>query len=414
MTSIDYLPKDAIIPENQNFCCLSLWMTEDKKTIKFMKVSGAFKNIEDATEQVQILKEPGHYNFVAEMGAWNAFDPLPNNNNLNDELNLMMHRYLINIHRKNLDFEKRKYGMISKNIEENRQIKIDELKTEEEELIKLEENGKNLDDTNKDEHEISKNKKEKYINNLKELITNFTKKLDENLLKEKEFDEKLQNIKIDEVPTLNNSKDIVDNQNKPIPFDGVVKRKDEKIENQNWYCVSFLVEENKTLIGIKINGCFSNFEEADIHSRSLRDINDSVSILVGELYKWQPFNPPPDSQEAGESEYANSELNETIKSKKENEKKAQLYHEFRKNDMIRKNLEETLNSKVTEKDEMSKNISSIKNDEMKKFAEKEILTLEEQIKKLEAKKLEYTDKEKEISEKIGLYELQNKMKGINL
>ena len=101
MTTVDYIPKDAIIPENQNFCCLSLWMSDDKKNIKFVKVSGGFKNLEDAKEQVQLLKEPGHYNFVAEMGTWNAFDPLPNSKDLNDELNLMMHRYLIKVHKNN-------------------------------------------------------------------------------------------------------------------------------------------------------------------------------------------------------------------------------------------------------------------------------------------------------------------------
>jgi len=419
MPTIDYLPKDAILPENQNFCCLSLLMNDDNKTIKCLKVSGAFKDIEDAKEQVQLLKENrGHYNFVAEIGAWNAFDPLPNANDLNDELNVMMHKYLINIHKNNLDFEKRKFGMIARNIEENKQVKIDELEQENKKLVELDSEIKNLqENVLQDNEEYNKlvesnnklrEQKVEYIEKLQVQIKNFQTKKEENLLKEKEFNEKLANIKVEEL-VINKRPDPSENQNKPISFDGVVKRKNEKIENQNWYCVSFLTEENKTLVGIKISGCFNTNEEADNHSRAVRDINDSTSILVGELYRWQPFNPSPDSAEAGESEYANPQLNETMKSKKENEKKAQLYHEFRKNDMIRKNLEDSLNDKVTEKEEISKKLETISNDDTRKSVVNDILLLDQQIKKLEEKKQEYTDKEAEISEKIGLYELQRKM-----
>jgi hypothetical protein len=48
-----------------------------------------------------------------------------------------------------------------------------------------------------------------------------------------------------------------------------------------------------------------------------------------------------------------------MKSKNENQKKAQLYHEYRKNDMIKKNLEESLSDKVLEKDEMKKKLDNI-------------------------------------------------------
>lgn len=423
MSSPDYLPKDAILPENQNFCCLSLFMNDDKKSIKCLKVSGAFKDLEDAKEQIQLLKEPGHYNFAAEIGAWNAFDPLPNENNLNDELNAMMHRYLINVHKNNLDFEKRKYGMLAKNIEENGQVKMNELEQEEKNLVELdneikvlqenvlldnEEYTKSVESKNK-----SREEKVEYIEKLKVQIKNFETKKDENLLKEKEFADKIANIKVESL-VINKRSDASETQNKPITFDGVVKRKNDKIENQNWYCVSFLVEDNKTLVGLKISGCFNTNEEADSHSRALRDINDSTSILVGELYKWQPFNPSADSVEAGESEYANPQLNETMKSKKENEKKAQLYHEFRKNDMIRKNLEDSLNDKQTEKEEIMKKLENTPNEETRKSVANEILTLEEQIKKLESKKQEYLEKETELSEKIGVYELQRKMEEMKM
>jgi hypothetical protein len=351
------------------------------------------------------------------MGAWNAFDPVPNSNDLNDELNALMHRYLVNVHRNNLEFDKRKYNMIAKNIEENAQVKISELEQENKNLVELNNEIKTLQENVLDNEEYTKSvetknklreEKVEYIEKLKVQIKNFDTKKEENLAKEKEITDKLANIKYEDL-VINKRVDASENQNKPIPFDGVVKRQNEKIENQNWYCVSFLTEDNKSLVGVKISGCFNTNEQADDHSRSLRDINDSISILVGELYKWQPFNPSPDSVEAGESEYANPQLNETMKNKKENEKKAQLYHEFRKNDMIRKNLEDSLTDKVSEKEEIAKKLEGISNEETRLSVSNELLILEEQIQKLENKKKEYLDKEAELSEKIGLYELQKQM-----
>ena len=258
MSVVDYIPKDAILPENQNFCCLSLWMDDDKKTIKYVKVSGGFKNLDDAKEQVQLLKEPGHYNFVAEMGAWNAFDPLPNNKDLNDELNLMMHRYLVGVHKNNLEFDKRKYEMMTTNVSENCELKQKELVDEIKKLADLEEQEST------EEIENLKTSKTEYIAKIRVQIEKLNVKKEECLEKEKEVIEKLNNIKINDTSTKQLSES-VQNQNIPMKFDGIVKRKDEKIENQNWYCISFLVEENISLVGVKINGCFDTAENAENH-----------------------------------------------------------------------------------------------------------------------------------------------------
>jgi len=389
--SIDYLINDPIIPEKQKFCCMSLWMSDDKKSIKCLKISGAFQTIEETQEQIQLLKEPGHYNFCAEIGAWNAFDPLPNKGNLNDQLNEMMHRYLLRIKLKNAEYEKRKLEMMIENFKDNKKIKEDELEVELKNLSKIED-------------EVELRNKMKFIENLKNTIEKFDGKIAENMKKLQEID--TSNIIIVDEKLENQEGG---NQFIPIKFEGKINRKNEKLDNQNYYCVTFLAEENKSLVGIKISGCFNTEDEANIHSKSLRDINNNFSILVGELYKWQPFNPEPDSNEAGESEYANEQLNDTMKKKKENEKKAQLYHEYRKYELINKNLQDSLTNKQTEKDAINKKLENITNDEMKKSVEEEILTLEKQIEKLENKKKEISQKETELSEQIGLNELQQKL-----
>jgi hypothetical protein len=137
MSATDYLPKDTLVKDNQKYVCFSIWMNDDKKTIKFIKVSGAFNTMEETQEQTQLLKEPGHFNFVLENGSWCAFDPLPNNGNLNDQLNEMMERHLLKMYSRNLEFEKRKFNMISKNLQENINTKQKELETETIELLSL-------------------------------------------------------------------------------------------------------------------------------------------------------------------------------------------------------------------------------------------------------------------------------------
>jgi len=387
MPEVDYLLKDPIIPDNQNFCCMSLWLSDDKKTIKYIRVSGAFKTIEEAQEQVALLGENrGHFNFCAELGAWNAFDPVPNKSNLNDQLNLMMKNYLISFERKNLEFEQRKYTLISQNIRENLVLKEEQLNRLKEELSLL-----------TVEREIERKKES--ISKFEEGLKSQYAKLKENEDKEKIYNEKIKNITIDSKFI---SEETIENQNEPIIFEGQVKRTTEKVPNQNWFCVSFLTEENKTLVGIKISGCFDKESDANDHSKAIRDINDKFSILVGELYKWCPFNPDADSQEAGDSEYSNDKLNETMKGKKENEKKAQMFHEYRKYELINKNLQESLSSKVTEKDTIAKELENTTSNENKLSYQEKLLELEKQIEKLEGKKKEITEKESELSEKLGL------------
>lgn len=374
----DYLIKDAIVPDGQNYCVMSLFMNDNKKDILCIKVAGAFKTVDEAQEQIQILKQPGHYNFVAEMGTWNAFDPMPNNGDLNEQLNKIMERYLISMHRKNYEYEQRKYNLVIQNMNENIDIKMNELKELEED---------------------TEESKEEMIRKVKNQLKSLEEKAEEYKVKLEDVNGKLDNIKIDSKFEANQVPENF-NQNVPVKFEGLVKRTEERVSGQDWYCITFLTEENTSLVGIKVSGCFDSEENANNHSAALRDINESFNILVGKMYEWCPFNPDPDTDAAGESEYANVQLNETMKKKKENEQKAKLYNEFRKNEMIRKNLEELISSKKKENEDNSNELSNM-NNEMKNSMEVKITTIEEQIKKLEEKMNEYKLKEKELADKIG-------------
>lgn len=357
--SVDYLTKDTLIPTNQNYCCMSLFV--ENNIIKYIKISGSFNTIEETQEEIQILKEPGHYNFVAEMGSWNAFDPLPNKRNLNDQLNKMMKKYLIGIHKKNYEYEQRKYTLIIQNINDNIKVK---------------------------QTELSETKDEENINKINDQIKILIEKIEDYNNKLLIVNEKLSNIEID---TKYEASIIDDNftQNVPIKYNGKVKRTDEKVKEQNWYCISFLPnDDNHSLVGIKVSGCFETEVLANEHSSKLREINDSFNILVGKLYEWCPFNPDPDSVEAGESEYLNIQLNETMKKKKENEEKAKMFHELKKTELIKKNLEASIKTKKETRNkspDLTSGISDIDN----------------QIQELEKKFKEYDIKEQQLSEKLN-------------
>ena len=409
MSEVDYLLKDPIVPDGQNYCCLSLYLSEDRQSIKYHRVSCVFKTVEEAKEQIQLLKEPGHYNFVCEVGAWNAFDPQPNNGDLNDQLNSMMKSYLSDLQKRNYEFEIRKFSMIANNISDNRKIKEEEL---EKELVNLKElNDKLVTQMSSEDMTVllaEITKKEHYIEVIRKSISTFTEKIDENKKKEAEMTVQLSRLKISDKLIVNKG---TETQNIPIKYEGTVKRTSEQLSNQNWYCISFLTEENTSLVGIKISGCFDKEEEANEHSKALRDINDSFSILVGELYKWQPFNPDPDSLEAGNSEYADNQLNETMKKKKENEQKAKLFKEYQKYELINKNLQDSLTEKTNNRDELTKKLDTIQDKDARAPYMTQLTSLEDQIAKLESKRKEITQKELELSEQIGVPQLQTQMEG---
>lgn len=372
MSTVDYLVEDSTVPSDQKFCTLSFWTTENKDKVKLLKVSGAFKYLDEAQYHVRLLKEPGHFNFAAEMGKWNAFDPLRlTSDNLESELNMMMKRNMEMQVLNTLEYDKRKYEKIIENLSDNLKVKKDEYKTEMEGLTSL----KEVEEITQKESYISKIKEQ--MKTLETKISEYNTKLEDTTLKIKNFEmnSKNGNGKLEKKQTSN-----YENANKDFSY-----KTSDRVDNQNWFCVSFLSNQETSLVGIKVSGVFNTEDEAQTFAKTLRDINDSVNVFVGEMYKWHVFDPQPDSVEAGESEYSNPILNDTMKEKKNNEKKAQIYNEMVKNETIRKNIEDMIKSKQEEQ----QSSETVNTDE-----------IQEQIRKLEEKKKEYQNKEKQILEKM--------------
>jgi molecular chaperone DnaK (HSP70) len=159
-------------------------------------------------------------------------------------------------------------------------------------------------------------------------------------------------------------------------------------KGQNYMCISFLTDkENKTtLSGIKVRGVFTTYEEACEHAKKLQGIDEYFNVFVGEMGKWLPFDPNPDSDLVKDSEYANEQLNTMMRSYMENQEKAKIYHEQRKNEMVKQNLLDNINNRQQNLDDIKKNMKKSKNESEKNNFQKNIDEIEKQITKMEEKK----------------------------
>jgi len=161
-------------------------------------------------------------------------------------------------------------------------------------------------------------------------------------------------------------------------------------KGQNYICISFLTDkENKTsLSGIKMRGAFSTYDEACEHAKKLQGIDEYFNVFVGEMGKWLPFDPNPDSEAVQNSEYANEQLNTMMKSYMENQEKAKIYHEKRKNEMVKNNILDNLNTRQENLDDIKKKIKKTDDKDEQLNLQKNIEEIENQIAKMKEKKSE--------------------------
>ena len=167
---------------------------------------------------------------------------------------------------------------------------------------------------------------------------------------------------------------------------------------QKFVCLSFLVpkdNKNSTLTGLKVRGVFSDYEKACEHAKLTQSLDKYHNVYVGEMGKWLPFDPDPESKSSGDSEYGNEELNKMMKNYKKNQENAKLLHEQRKYEVMTKNVDD--NIKI--KDEEMKRLKDSNEDP--EYLEKRLKNMELELKKMEDKKKEYDELEKEFANKIN-------------
>ena len=138
--------------------------------------------------------------------------------------------------------------------------------------------------------------------------------------------------------------------------------------DQKFVCISFLTDkENKsTLSGIKIRGAYSSYEAACEQAKKIQSVDQYFNVFVGEMGKGLPFDPNPDSESVKDSQYANDQLNTMMKSYMENQEKAKVYHEQRKQELVRQNILENLQSRQENLTELNKKLNKAKKQEKKR------------------------------------------------
>lgn len=180
---------------------------------------------------------------------------------------------------------------------------------------------------------------------------------------------------------------------------------DPAINDQKFMCISFLtsksVEEkyrdkDSTVCGLKVRGCYSTYEEAKVRAEFLRKCDQYHNIYIAEVGKWCPFEDNP--EKAKDSDYMNKELNNLMKSYWKQQTDAKEYHELRKQDMMKKALDE-VTKKKKQNDSEDTTDSSLK--KKKKTITKLNNKLNDLKTELDTDKEELDKEKKEIDENIN-------------
>ena len=183
-------------------------------------------------------------------------------------------------------------------------------------------------------------------------------------------------------------------------------------QDQKYLCISFLSDpdttDKKTLCGIKVRGCFETYDKACEHAKKLQSVDPYFNVFVGESGKWLPYDPNPESEYVIDSEYANEELNNMMKNYIENQEKAKLFHEQRKNELMKQNILDnilTINNNIDDVKTKMKKASVQEKEDFKK----NIDTFENQIQKMNDKKKELDEQIEKINEDLKAFTTKNRI-----
>ena len=182
---------------------------------------------------------------------------------------------------------------------------------------------------------------------------------------------------------------------------------DPPISGQEWICVSFLSPEgvkNCTIRGFKFRGAFATRQEAEAHAKEIQDkLDPDFHIYVGEGFKWLPWDQDPETVE--NQEYHEKELNELMKSTKEN----LLLKKQHENERKKQKLQEAMLDKASATENKTKQRLQKKLMKRRMEQEKDVAPQQtEDTSNVDGKLTKLADDEKKIDEeKHEVEELDN-------
>lgn len=117
--------------------------------------------------------------------------------------------------------------------------------------------------------------------------------------------------------------------------------------------------------GIKIRGVFPSQEEAEIRAKLLRENDPHFDVYVGPVGVWMPWEP--DAYRTGQVHFLESQLNELMSKKQQNEASAKEYFDKRVKEAKRKAIEENVRkaresgNKLSQSIDVNDNLVNVKN-----------------------------------------------------
>ncbi len=173
-------------------------------------------------------------------------------------------------------------------------------------------------------------------------------------------------------------------------------------KGQNWGCFSFLrSKENEkiSVVGIRLAGVYMTLEEAQTRAKEVQQEDNRFHVFVGEINgDFLPFDPAPNSAAAGDSEYADSQLNAIMKGHEESQKNAKLFHELRKTEKMIANINDNLEGQLKNKEELTAKLSKVKTTDEAKTITNCLESIDNQITKLEQRLKECVENENKLKE----------------
>lgn len=117
--------------------------------------------------------------------------------------------------------------------------------------------------------------------------------------------------------------------------------------------------------GIKIRGVFPSQEEAEIRAKLLRENDPHFDVYVGPVGVWMPWEP--DAYRTGQVHFLESQLNELMSKKQQNEASAKEYFDKRVKEAKRKAIEDNVRkaresgNKLSQSIDGNDNLVNVKN-----------------------------------------------------
>jgi hypothetical protein len=187
----------------------------------------------------------------------------------------------------------------------------------------------------------------------------------------------------------------------------------QSIDNNNDYKKEILndgVEESysvdNNILGLKIRGGFSNLNDAKAHAKRLNEIDPYHHVYVVDGGKWCAFimKESDNNNFVEQTEYANDQLNDMMKKYNENQDKAKLFHELRKNELMSKNIGDNIKNREELLEQTKLELENSDKTNRKSIKDK-LASIDDQISKMLERKEELDKKSNELKNALDFGKL---------